>query len=225
MLALTRQRGSQGTCIARPQIPDSDKMIASPLDSIVAAVKLLQPPGTAVQTPPEFAPYLGKSRPSYPALVGNCLIDYLCATYLGNLPINAARRLLGRCYIRAISETFTGVLARYMLTCLSMEQIMHSLPNNYAGATNFGRYSSTEIASGHWQLEFEDDPGYPDFILGTLEEGGSLIGVPGLEISCTVPALRHMVFSITWQTCLTGTQVRTIGRKRSRPSLHITQSK
>jgi hypothetical protein len=54
------------------------------------------------------------------------------------------------------------------------------------------------LGPGHWRFDFEDDPGYPDFILGTLIEGGMMIGIPGLEITYRVLGPRHISFDIQW---------------------------
>lgn len=82
--------------VARPPIPDDQKLIFSGIDFLIEAVADRLTPALQAQITAEFGAYLGKSR--YPVLVGNRLIDLLCATCLADRPLAEARQLFGRYY-------------------------------------------------------------------------------------------------------------------------------
>lgn len=146
--------------VARPPIPDDQKLVFSGIDFLIEAVADRLTPALQEQITAEFGAYLRKSR--YPVLVGNRLIDLLCATCLADRPRAAARQLFGRYYVTRYQETITGGLLRLMVPRVSLAWVVRGLPRNFAAATNYGTYWVAELEPHHWRLDFEDDPGYPD---------------------------------------------------------------
>jgi uncharacterized protein (TIGR02265 family) len=184
------------TRIARPFIPDDQKRILFPLRVILASFDAYLTPANRAQLEDEFAPYL--DHPYYPVLVGNSLTDRVCELCLADHPVAEARQILGRAYVRRYQETLFGKMLAVAGPLLQFEWILKGLPNQYAAATNFGTYWVAEVAPHHWRFDFEDDPGYPDWILGTLQAGSEAIHMTGGQISYTVLAPRYLSFTITW---------------------------
>jgi len=145
----------------------------------------------------EFQTYLGQAQ--YPVLVGNQVIDRVCALGLPSQPTEQARQILGRSYVERYKETILGRLLLVAMPHMKLEWILRGCPRNYSTATNFGTYWVAEIAPQHWRLDFEDDPGYPDWILGTLQAGGALLRVPDIHITYTMLEAQHTKFDITWR--------------------------
>lgn len=183
--------------IARPKISDDEKMILLPLDVRLKAFDQYLTPTVRDQINIEFAAYLGK--PHYPIAVGNRLVDLICTTCLADLPLAEARQMLGRCYIERYRQTILGHLLLVVRPLVGLEWVLRGLPRNYSESTNFGTYWVAELEPHHWRFDFEDDPGYPDYILGTFQAGGEILQVPGLIITYSTPAHQHMSFDITWQ--------------------------
>jgi uncharacterized protein (TIGR02265 family) len=184
------------TRIERPPMPDEKKLIVFPLSVVLASFEAYLTPAIRAQLEQEFAPYLEQQR--YPVLVANRLIDRACELCLADKPIGAARQILGRAYVSHYRKTLLGNMLTMPDPLSHLEQILAGLPHQYAAPTNFGTYWIAEVAPHHWRFDFEDDPGYPDWILGTLQAGNEVVQVPGLEISYTVLGPRHFSFTIKW---------------------------
>jgi uncharacterized protein (TIGR02265 family) len=131
-------------------------------------------------------------------LVGNRLIDLLCATCLADQPMDEARQVFGRYYVARYRETILGGLLRVMAPLVNLEWVVRGLPRNFAAATNYGTYWTAELGPHHWRLDFEDDPGYPDLILGILLAGAEIHRTPGLHIQYTILGPQHTSFDIEW---------------------------
>jgi uncharacterized protein (TIGR02265 family) len=184
--------------IARPRMPDAAKMIMLPLSIRLKSFAKFMTPSVHSQLEEEFAPYL--NQPQYPVIVGNQLVDRVCAMCLAEYERGAAQQLLGQCYIERYQESLIG---RLLLAPLEadhdFEWALRGLPRNYAAATNFGTYWVAQLGPQHWRFDFEDDPGYPDFILGTLIAGSEILHIPGYRVSYTLPEPGHMSFDIRWE--------------------------
>lgn len=182
--------------IARPNIPDDEKLVLFPMDVLLASFDKYLTPEVRSRLEAEFSEHLGK--PYYPVLVGNRLIDQVCRLCLGEYPIEQARQLLGHSYLQRYRETVLGQLLLDARPLVSVEWFVQGLPRNYASATNFGTYWVEELEPQHWSFNFEDDPGYPDWILGTLLAGAEILQVPGYRVTYTLPAPQHISFDIRW---------------------------
>jgi uncharacterized protein (TIGR02265 family) len=145
----------------------------------------------------EFKDYLGK--PEFPMLVGNRLVDLVCATCLAQYPVAEAQRLLGYQYMQRYWSTLMGRFLMMAAPLADVEWVLRGLPRQYSAATNFGTYWVAKIAPRHWRFDFEDDPGYPDYILGTLLAGGEILKVRGLHVTYKPIAPNHMSFEIQWE--------------------------
>lgn len=184
------------TRIERPPMPDEAKLIVFPLSVVLASFEAYLTPAIRAQLEQEFAPALAQQQ--YPVLVGNRLIDRVCELCLADKPLEEARQILGRAYISHYRKTLIANILTVPDPLLHLEQILEGLPHQYAVASNFGTYWVAEVAPHHWRFDFEDDPGYPDWILGTLQAGNEVVQVSGLQLSYTVLAPRHFSFTITW---------------------------
>lgn len=191
--------------IERPRVPDSQKLILVPLDIRFKTFDSYLTPDLRSQLRIEFAEYLG--QPNYPVLVGNRLIDRVCETALSEYSPKEAHQLLGRSYVEHYRETvlgwLLGLISRLKKTAgpiVSIDWVMRGLPRQYAGATNYGTYWLAELEHNHWRFDFEDDPGYPDWLLGTFQAGGAFLGLQGLDIKYEVVEPQHISFQIRWMS-------------------------
>jgi uncharacterized protein (TIGR02265 family) len=189
--------------IERPRIPDAQKLILVPLDIRFKTFDSFLTPNLRSQLRQEFAEYLG--QPNYPVLVGNRLIDRVCETALSGYSPEEAHQLLGRSYVERYRETvlgwLLGLISRLKRTAgpiVSMDWVMRGLPRQYAGATNYGTYWLAELGHNHWRFDFEDDPGYPNWLLGTFQAGGEFLKLQDLSITCELVGPQHMSFQIRW---------------------------
>src|SRR4051812_26138047 len=167
--------------IARPHIPDEEKKILLPLDIRLKAFDPLLTPPVREQIQVEFKDYLGK--PEFPMLVGNRLVDLVCATCLADRPVAEAQRMLGHQYMQRYWNTLMGRFLMMAAPLVDVEWVLRGLPRQFSAATNFGIYWVAELAPRYWRFDFEDDPGLPDYILGTLLAGGEILKVRGLQIA------------------------------------------
>jgi uncharacterized protein (TIGR02265 family) len=183
--------------VSRPRMPDSEKMILLPLSIRLKAFDKFLTPAVREQLHTEFAAYL--DQPQYPVVIGNRLVDQVCNTSLTDYSPQEARQLLGRCYIERYQES---VLGRLLLAPISSNQdfewVMRGLPRNYSAVTNYGTYWVAEVAPRHWRFDFEDDPGDPDFIMGTLLAGSEILRIPGYRVSYVTLAHQRLSFEQTW---------------------------
>ncbi len=90
----------------RLPVPNADKVWLLPLDLHLKAVADLLTPAAWAALEAEFAPYWGESR--HPLLVGNRLVDRICAGVLGHLLLAAAHREFGSRYSRRQRNTILG---------------------------------------------------------------------------------------------------------------------
>ena len=182
--------------IARPPTANNEKMILLPLEIKLKAFSSVLSEEMLMQLQDEFAPYLNQDR--YPVLVGNQLLDRVCELALPDQSIAAARQLLGYKYLMLYQASFLGILLAPVEPGGEFEWVMRGLPRNYAAATNYGTYWIAELGPRHWRFDFEDDPGYPEFVLGGLVAGGELLQMPCHEIACSILSPEHYSFDITW---------------------------
>jgi len=185
--------------IARPIIPNSEKMILLPLEIKLKAFASVLSAEMVVQLQDEFAPYLDRER--YPVLVGNRLLDRVCELALSETPLAEARQMLGYKYLMLYQESFLGMLlAPGSEPTDDFDWVMEGLPRNYAAATNYGTYWIAEVGPKHWCFAFEDDPGYPEFVLGGLLAGKDLLQIPNSRTVCSILGPEHYSFDISWGT-------------------------
>jgi uncharacterized protein (TIGR02265 family) len=181
--------------VVRPVIPDAEKQINFPLDERLDAARWRLSPAALAEIQSEFRAYLGKGH--YPALTANALADRLCVLALPDQPRALALQQLGREYIlHRYPQTILGRVLFAALPLLSLAQVMRRLPRNYAATTNFGTYTLWQVGERHWRFEFADDPGYPDWILGTLQAGSILTRTPNVRVTCTLLGHYHFVYDI-----------------------------
>lgn len=180
-------------------MPDSEKMIRLPIDVRLRVFDRYLTPALRTQIEEEFGRWKGQSQ--YPVLVGNRLLDVLCTSLPEREPAEALQ-MLGYQYVSQYRDTALGFLllvVRAMVGKLvDMDWVLRGLPRQYAGATNYGTYWVAPLGERHWRFDFEDDPGYPDWILGTLLAGGSILKTPDLHITYRVLAPQHTSFDISW---------------------------
>jgi uncharacterized protein (TIGR02265 family) len=181
--------------IERPHMPDSEKMIRLPIDVRLKVFDRYLTPTLRAQVEEEFGVWRG--QPQYPVLVGNRLLDVLCTALPDRSPAEA-RQMLGYEYVAQYRHTVLGWLMLVVRPMLDLDWVLRGLPRQYAGATNYGTYWVAPVGERHWRFDFEDDPGDPDWILGTLLAGGTIFKVRGLSISHRILAPQHMSFSIQW---------------------------
>ncbi|HMA37233.1 MAG TPA: DUF2378 family protein [Chloroflexia bacterium] len=184
--------------IARPPVPDADKMILLPLDNHVRAAEIYLTPGTQARIAAEFGAYLGKPR--YPLLVSNAVTDLVCATDLADRPVGEARALLGAAYLWSYRSTIAGRVTLAALPLMGIARTLRRAPRDFAATTNYGTRWSAELGPRHWRFDFEDELLHPEWIQGLLTCAFTeLIRVPGLQIGYTLPAPKHISFDIIWQ--------------------------
>ncbi len=179
----------------RPVIPDAEKMILLPIDGRLKLFDRYLTPALREQIAQEFGQWRG--QPAYPVLVGNRLLDVMYAALPERSPAEV-RQLLGYEYVAQYRHTALGMLMVVVRPALNLEWVMRGLPRQYAGATNYGTYAVAQLGERHWRFDIEDDPGYPDWVLGTLLAGGAIFKVRGLRISHHLVAPQHMSFDIQW---------------------------
>jgi uncharacterized protein (TIGR02265 family) len=181
--------------IERPPLPDAEKMILLPISVRLKVFDHYLTPALRAQVEAEFGSWRG--QPQYPVLVGNRLLDVMCTALPDRSP-EEARRMLGYEYVAQYRYTVLGWLMLVVRPVLDMEWLMRGLPRQYAGATNYGTYWVAPLGERHWRFDFEDDPGYPDWILGTLLAGGAIFKVRGLRVSYQMLGSQHISFDIQW---------------------------
>jgi len=182
--------------VARPRLPDDQKIVLHPLTVLLRALDDKLSYDQRSQVEREFSPYLNNS---YPVLVGNQLIDRVCELGLADRPIGEARQLLATAYMNRYRETILGRILGATMPLMKPEWILRGCPRNYASATNFGTYWVAQLEERHWRFDFEDDPGYPDWILGTLSSACQILRIPAVQISYQVLAPQHTSFDIRWE--------------------------
>lgn len=182
--------------VRRPHVPDADKKILLPLGIRLKAFEAYLTPAAREQINQEFKDYLGCDE--YPVLVGNRLIDLICRTCLADQPLPEARRILGHQYMQQYWSTLLGHFLKMAAPLAKVEWIMRGLPRQYSATTNYGTYWVAEVAPQCWRFDFEDDPGYPEYILGTLLAGGELLKVADLQVSYQVVGPQHLSYTIRW---------------------------
>ncbi len=182
----------------RPPVPDADKVWLLPLDLHLKAVDDLLTPILRASLEAEFAPYLGAAR--HPLLVGNRLVDRLCAGVFGDLPIGTAQRQFGMRYSRRQRDTILGRVMVGAVSLVSIEQGLRRVPQLFAGSCNFGSRAATALGPRHWRLDFEDDCVYLEVMAGLLEAGLSdLLHPPGLQISARTIQPGRLAYDIRWE--------------------------
>lgn len=182
--------------IVRPPTATNEKMILLPLEIKLKAFSSVLSDALLVQLQDEFAAYLNQDH--YPVLVGNQLLDRVCELALPDQPIADARQLLGYKYLMLYQASFLGILLAPLDPGGEFEWVMRGLPRNYAAATNYGTYWIAELGPRRWRFDFEDDPGYPEFVLGGLIAGGELLQMPQHTAKCTILGPEHYSFELTW---------------------------
>ncbi len=182
--------------VERPPMLDTEKLVFSSIDFLLQAVKSRLTPDILKQVQAEFGSYLEKTQ--YPVLEGNRLIDFLSSACLAELSTAAARQVFGKYYVTRYQKTIQGQLLMRAVPLVNLGWAIRGLPRNFAAATNYGTYWVAELAQRHWQLEFEDDPGYPDLILGILLGSKEILKASSLQLSYTVLAPQHTSFDIQW---------------------------
>ena len=182
----------------RPLVPDVDKVWLLPLDLHLKAVADLLTPATRAALEAEFAPYWGASR--HPLLVGNQLVDRICAGALGHLPLPVAQREFGLRYSRRQRDTILGRVMIAAAPLMSIEQGVRRLPQLFANSCNFGSRAATELGPRHWQLDFADDCVYLEVMAGLLDSGlGDVLHPPGLRVVGRTVAPGHLVYDVRWE--------------------------
>lgn len=183
--------------VARPRLPDDQKVVLHPLSVLLRALEDKLTYDQRGQIEQEFSEHLANS--TYPVLVGNRLMDRVCELGLADRPIGEARQLLATAYMSRYKETILGRILGATMPLMKPEWILRGCPRNYASATNFGTYWVAELEPRHWRFDFEDDPGYPDWILGTLISSCEVLRIPGVRISYQVLEPQHTSFDIHWE--------------------------
>ncbi len=115
--------------IARPHIPDTEKNILLPLEIRLMAFARYLTPALEAQLREEFAEYLQQEQ--FPVLVGNRLIDRICATTLQDHPTEKARELLGYAYLKQYQDSLVGVLLAPVDVTDDFDWVMQGLPRNW----------------------------------------------------------------------------------------------
>jgi uncharacterized protein (TIGR02265 family) len=179
-------------------MPDAEKIWLLPLDLHLKAVEDRLSPDLRAELEAEFADYLGAAQ--HPVVVGNRLVDRLCLTALGELPVPLARRQFGLRYSRCQRQTILGKVMMAAIPLFGMEPALRRVPALFANSANFGSRSLSEVGPQHFRLDFEDDPVYLDVMAGMLEAGiADLLHPPGLQITGTLVMPGHLAYDIRWQ--------------------------
>jgi uncharacterized protein (TIGR02265 family) len=182
--------------IARPRIPDAEKMIRMPLD---LGLRIAQPyltPALRTEIQQEFAPYWG--RREHPLLIANRLIDVICEKCLVDLPVEEGRRLMGRALHASFVQT---PVTRVMVTAMrlaSIEWILRGIPRNFAAGNNFGSFEMAELAPRHWRFTLDDFPAHPEVLQGFFEAGAQELQNDS-QYQCTCISSHCYYFDITWR--------------------------
>ena len=182
--------------IARPPVPDAEKLTLLPLRLFLSALHDQITPAVHDQIQAQFAPYL--TTATHPALVTNALIELLCTTSLINTPRPVAERHIGRLVLTEYRNSILGRVLVGMLTHVPHETLLRRLPRDYAAFSNYGTRSITPLAPTHWRFTCEDEIVPPDYMAGMLEAGNDVIRLPNLRITPQALAPHSFAFDLHW---------------------------
>lgn len=182
--------------IARPLIPVEQRRVLLRTELLVKAVDAQLTAAQLAQVQAEFGAYLNERQ--YPPLVGNALVDRLCALCFPERPLAEARQQLGYQYMLRYWQTPLGKMVMPAMRIMGMDRIMRGLPRNYATTANYGTYWVAQLGPQHWRFDMEDDPRHPELQLGTLLAGAEVLPLPNHHITVTRLGPEHMSFDIRW---------------------------
>ena len=181
--------------IARPRIPDEEKIVRLPLD---LGVRIAQPyltPALRAEILQEFGPFLGCRE--HPLAISNRFIDVFCEKCLVEMPVNEGRRLFGASLTSFYVQSPVIKVMVGAMRLASIEWILRGLPRNFAAGNNFGSFEMTELAPRHWRFTVEDYPGYPDVLQGFFEAGARQLQNDS-QYRYTLITSHCYYFDITW---------------------------
>lgn len=189
--------------IERLQLADPDKLSYGYLNHYIEAHRLLLRPDQLAEIRSDFAPYLLSTNElkKHPTLISNDLIDQLCLHCFPTHIKEEAQQQAGFTYAAWMinrKDIYLGLLLALMKKSLEhdvmdWESIITGLAANLANCNNYGTYQVRRINPHYWQLEIENTPRPPHFILGTLLAGAESLDWPG-SISFTTIKAQHYSF-------------------------------
>jgi len=182
--------------IARPALPDAEKLMLTSLDIGLATVAARLSPAGRAAVQAQFGAYLGKA--SHPVLVSNRFVDFVCPLCFPALALHEARCEMAHLSVAHYQQTILGRVMLAPMRLMGLERVLRQAPKQFAATTNYGTRWVADLGPRHWRFDCEDELMHPETMWGSLEAVAQMVGVRDVRVVFSLLAPGHYSYDITW---------------------------